>query len=185
MDRGGASWPGLGSGYVDLRRPLTARPGAASRRYGVAIAGTAQRQGSSPRQRVRRSERARPSLPSSTEDDGAVEGRPFFCDCGLLAASRAVARVPWDPRLHLPRTAPLSIGYLTLTRTLAARPGGSQRLRVRFHHPRHHRRPPGEKSAKKYYRKCFRGRARKRAFGRSSCIRLREAVCGLPRRLAL
>jgi len=54
---------------------------------------------------------ARPFLPSSTQGyDDDVGDRSFSCDCGLLAASRAAARTPWAPRLHLPRTAPPAWG---------------------------------------------------------------------------
>jgi hypothetical protein len=54
----------------------------------------------------RGSGRARPFFSSSAEeDDVGLECRPFSCDCGLLAAWRAVARAPLDPRLHLLRLA--------------------------------------------------------------------------------
>ena len=93
-----------------------ATPGAA-RRLG----------GPSPRRGRRSSGRARPFLPSSTEDDDVFDGCPFFYDFGLLAASRAVACAPLDPRLHLPRTVSLSGGYITFGPGLGARESATSR----------------------------------------------------------
>ena len=84
------------------------------------IGRTARRLGLPLRRGGRGSGRARPFSPSSIEgfvDDASY--RPLCGGYGLPADLRAVARAPWDPRLHLPLTAPSYAGILLLGLGLA------------------------------------------------------------------
>jgi hypothetical protein len=73
---------------------------------------TARRLGLPLRRGGRGSGQARPFFSSTEEAGVGLECRPFSCDYGLLAAPRAVARAPLDPRLHLLRIRPFPREYL-------------------------------------------------------------------------